>query len=90
MTESGDAKNCGPNGCWLTHSRSEEANTAYDFEQLRNYAQHTFWYEFQTFNGDAWDSALLDVSGNPRPSYCVIAYNETPAQALADSRCPGS
>jgi hypothetical protein len=90
ITESGDAKNCGPNGCWLTHSRSEEANTAYGWEQLRNYAQHTFWYQWQTSSTDHWDSALLNSSGQPRPSYCVIAYNETPAKALSDSRCPGS
>lgn len=87
ITESGDAS---VGGAWLTHTRSEEANTAYGWEQLRSYAQHTFWYQWQTFSGDGWDSALLDSSGQPRPSYCVIAYNETPAQALSDSRCPGS
>lgn len=87
ITEAGDASY---GGAWLTHSRSEEANTAYGWEQLRPYAQHTFWYQWQTFSGDGWDSALLDASGQPRPSYCVIAFNETPAQALSDSRCPGS
>ncbi|TMM04244.1 MAG: hypothetical protein E6G05_06485 [Actinobacteria bacterium] len=90
ITESGDAKNCSSNGCWLTHSRSEEANTAYGWEQLRSYAQHTFWYQWQTSGTDSWDSALVNSSGQPRPSYCVIAFNETPAQALSDSRCPGS
>ena len=87
VTESGDASY---GGAWLTHTRSEEANTAYIWEQLRSYAQHTFWYQWQTHSGDGWDSALLDSSGQPRPSYCVIAFNETPAQALSDSRCPGS
>lgn len=87
VTESGDASY---GGAWLTHTRSEEANTAYSWEQLRSYAQHTFWYQWQTHSGDGWDSALLDSSGQPRPSYCVIAFNETPAQALSDSRCPGS
>jgi hypothetical protein len=87
VTESGDAS---VGGAWLTHTRSEEANTAYGWEQLRSYAQHTFWYQWQTYAGDGWDSALLNASGQPRPSYCVLAFNETPAQALADSRCPGS
>jgi hypothetical protein len=86
ITEAGDAS---VGGAWLTHSRSEEANTAYGWEQLRSYAQHVFWYEWQTFSGDGWDSAIVDASGQPRPSYCVIAFNETPSQALADSRCPG-
>jgi hypothetical protein len=87
VTEAGDAS---VGGAWLTHSRSEEANAAYGWEQLRSYAQHTFWYQWQTFSGDGWDSAVVDSSGQPRPSYCVIAYSETPAQALSDSRCPGS
>ena len=87
VTEAGDAS---LGGAWLTHSRTEEANTAYGWEQLRPYVQHIFWYQWQTFSGDGWDSALLDSSGQPRPSYCVIAYNETPSQALSDSRCPGN
>jgi hypothetical protein len=87
VTEAGDSSVAGAS---LTHSRSEEAHAAYGWEQLRSYAQHTFWYQWQTFSGDGWDSALIDSTGPPRPSYCVIAYNETPAQALADSRCLGS
>jgi hypothetical protein len=87
MTEAGDAS---VGGAWLTHTRSEEANTAYGWEQLRSYAQHTVWYQWQTFSGDGWDSALLNSSGQPRPSYCVIAFNESPSRALSDSRCPGS
>jgi hypothetical protein len=87
ITESGDAS---VGRAWLTHTRSEEANTSYGWEQLRNYAQHTFWFQWQTSSGDGWDSALLDSSGHPRPSYCVIAYNESPSRALSDRRCPGS
>jgi hypothetical protein len=87
MTEAGDAS---LGGAWLQHSRSEEAHTAYAWEQLRSYAQHVFWYQWQTFSGDGWDSALLDASGQPRPSYCVLAYGESPSRALSDSRCPGS
>lgn len=87
ITEAGDASF---GGAWLTHTRSEEAHTAYDWEQLRSYAQHIFWYQWQTYSGDGWDSAIVDASGQPRPSYCVIAFNETPSRALADSRCPGS
>ncbi len=101
VTEAGDAS---LGGAWLAHTRSEEADTAYAWEQLRSYAQHVFWYQWQTFwsqwgtlwsqwppfSVDDWDSALLDSSGKPRPSYCVIAFGETPEDALADSRCPGS
>jgi hypothetical protein len=87
VTEAGDAS---VGGGSLTHRRAEEAHAAYGWEQLRAYAQHTFWYQWQTSSADGWDSALLDSTGHPRPSYCVIAYNETPAQALSDSRCPGS
>jgi hypothetical protein len=87
VTEAGDAS---VGGAWLTHSRPEEAGNAYAWEQLRSYAQHTFWYHWQTSSGDGWDSALLNSSGQPRPSYCVIAYNESPSRALSDSRCPGS
>ena len=85
VTEAGDAAYWGQ-----VHTRSEEADGAYAWEQLRTYVQHVFWYQWQTLIGDTWDSALLDSTGHPRPSYCVIAYNETPAQALSDSRCPGS
>ena len=87
VTEAGDASIAGAS---LTHSRSEEAHAAYGWEQLRTYAHHTFWYQWQTFSGDGWDSALLDSTGPLRPSYCVIAFNETPAQALSDPRCLGS
>jgi hypothetical protein len=85
VTEAGDAAYWGQ-----VHTRSEEADAAYAWEQLRAHVQHVFWYQWQTFMGDTWDSALLDSTGHPRPSYCVIAYHETPAQALSDSRCPGS
>jgi hypothetical protein len=87
VTEAGDAS---VGGASLTHSRSEEAHAAYDWEYLRTYARHTFWYQWQTSSWDGWDSALLDSTGQPRPSYCVIAYNETPTQALSDARCLGS
>lgn len=89
ITEAGDpsAQCC---GTWLVHSRSEEAHTAYDWEQLRSYAKHVFWFQWQTYSGDGWDSAIVDASGHPRPSYCVIAFNENPSKALGDSRCPGS
>jgi hypothetical protein len=85
VTEAGDAAYWGQ-----VHTRSEEAHAAYAWEQLRSYVQHVFWYQWQTFVGDTWDSALLDSTGHPRPSFCVIAYNETPAQAVTDHRCPGS
>jgi hypothetical protein len=85
VTEAGDTASWGQ-----VHTRSEEADAAYAWERLRTYVQHVFWYQWQTFIGDTWDSALLDSTGHPRPSYCVIAYNETPAQALSDARCPGS
>jgi hypothetical protein len=87
MTESGDASR---GGAWLTHTRSEEAHTAYGWEQLRHYVHHVFWYQWQTHAGDGWDSALINASGQRRPSYCVLAFNESPSQALSDSRCPGS
>jgi len=61
-----------------------------------------YWYEFQTYGdgastgSDSWDSSLLglinpdwaeDGTGVPRSSYCVLAFGDTPAQAISDSRC---
>jgi len=40
--------------------------------------------------GSGWDSALLDIAGLPRSSYCVLAYGEAPSAAALDPRCPGS
>src|SRR5947209_1746501 len=61
-----------------------------------------YWYQFQTYGdgasvgSDGWDSALLglahadwveDGTGIPRPSYCVLAYGDSPSRAVQDSRC---
>jgi hypothetical protein len=61
-----------------------------------------YWYQFQTYGdgasvgSDRWDSALLGITsadwveggtGVPRPSYCVLAYGDSPAQAAHDTRC---
>jgi hypothetical protein len=62
-----------------------------------------FWYEFETASNDPWDSALLGIGnadstvsgewnganewGDPRPSFCVLAYGDSPSSAVSDSRC---
>lgn len=48
------------------------------------------WWTPNNGAGSGWDSALQDVAGLPRSSYCVLAYAETPAVATGDARCPGS
>jgi hypothetical protein len=48
------------------------------------------WWTPNDGAGAGWDSGLLDPSGQPRSSYCVLAYAESPAVASADGRCTGS
>jgi hypothetical protein len=48
------------------------------------------WWTPNNAAGSGWDSALLDTGGNPRKSYCVLAYAESPAIAATDTRCTGS
>jgi hypothetical protein len=76
------------------HTRAEDAYAAYNFNTLmRNYVAHIFWYQW--YPGDAvWDGAL-NADNYPnvslRPSYCVIAYGESPQTAIQDTNnCPAS
>jgi hypothetical protein len=48
------------------------------------------WWTPNNGTGVGWDSALLDTTGSPRSSYCVLAYAESASTAAIDPRCPGS
>jgi hypothetical protein len=95
-------------GVWLNgmlHAQLDnnpiaQANAAEGFLNLpRASLQITraYYYEFQTFPGDGFDSALIASGGSKpsdgdrsglapvRPSYCVLALGFTPAQAVSST-----
>jgi hypothetical protein len=100
LTEAGVWLNGNLYGAQLDDDPIAQADAAEGFLNLpRASLQITrvYYYEFQTFHGDGFDSALIASGGsNPpdgdrsglaprRPSYCVLALGLTPAQAVSST-----
>jgi hypothetical protein len=83
ITEAGD---------WLDHpwNPSTDENPAAQAKAARAFltlgsiphVEALFWYQYKSASG-LWDSALVDSSGAPRESWCVL-YGQTPTSCTGD------